>query len=274
MTRWIAAALCVGAAGLFGAFTLHNAQAQDGRDYFRPRVEARPEPRPRMAELHAEEGDGLFLEVLQDGAPAGPMQWQMAPMQGRGQPGTWQVVTSRDMTLLLNTACGETFRLAGERDALHWVPIERPMARMEGPALPPFPGMPPRQDADQMRKALEELRKHAEKSEERDRDALKEKISEMEKALKNAERQGRPDQPRQPMNEVAEMEALLRRAKDKISDLEGRVEKTDSKRETEELKRQLEDLRADAKKLAGELEKARKEQKERDKQKDKDRDEG
>lgn len=272
MTRWIAAAVCVCVTGLLGAFSLHQSQAQDGTEVLRPRVEFQPAQRARMTERPSQTSENTYLEILEDGA--GSVQWPLAPIQGRGQPGTWQIVTSRDMTLLLNTASGETFVLAGDKESPRWKPVERPLPRLESPGFPPFPGMPDRPDTDQMRRTLDDLRKRAEKAEGRDREALKEKISALEKALKEGDRPAKPAAPRQPDNELAEMEALLRRAKDKIADLEGRVEKTDSKRETEELKRQLEDLRADAKKLANELEKARKEQKERDKRDDKDRDEG
>lgn len=278
MYKIVAAVAAVLLSGVVGGLTLPSSDAQSA-----PRVrmvETRPAAESEVIELVEE--DGVWLQARR--GEAAPRAAEFAPLQVMrgGQAGTWQIVTNRDVTILLNTATGETFHLAEKEGHLAWKPIERPGTRAEMPALPrmrEMPGMPPmpdrpaqpdrpnpdRPNADRLRKALEDARKRLKEAEGEEREALKRKIAEVEKTLHEMEKQDSRDKPR---GEVQELETLLERLGDKIGMLEKKIKETDSKREAAELEGMVNELRGEVKRVKQELEAARKEQKERDKDRD------
>lgn len=251
MYKVIAAAAAVLLSGVIGSMTL---PVSDAQSRLVPQPAPMPGPMPPMVvELEPEEDTIVMFE--------GPdLRGQFARP---GQPGTWQIATSRDMTILLNTATGECYHLVGREGNFHWKPIERPAPRPETQwpglrELPTFPPMPPaeRPGADRMRKALEEARRDLKDAEGKEREALKRKIEELERAL---EKQPAPEnQPKRALDRVEELETLLTRLNDKVAALEKRIKETDSKKESRELESMASELRAEIKRVKQELEAARK----------------
>lgn len=275
MYKIVAAVAAVLLSGVVGGLALPSSDAQSA-----PRVrvaETRPAAETEVIELVEE--DGVWLQARR--GEAAPRAAEFAPLQVTrgGQAGTWQIVTNRDITILLNTATGETFHLAEKEGHLAWKPIDRPMPCAEMPALPRLREMPPmpdrpaqpdrpnpdRPNADRLRKALEDARKRLKEAEGEEREALKRKIEEVEKTLHEMEKKEGRDQPK---GEVQELETLLQRLGDKVGMLEKKIKETDSKREAAALEAMANELRGEIKRVKQELEAARKEQKPRDKDRD------
>jgi hypothetical protein len=150
---------------------------------------------------------------------------------GHGQPGTWQIVTHKDMVLLLNTASGDTFHLGEGPDGPHWKPIPRPTPpRPDAPpgfgrmVLPPdaVPSPPPRPDRraegntprDDDRRA-DDRRKHDEKLADFEQavDRIENELEQVAKKLNDAgpdEREKLRDQRRELEKKLDQVERELR----------------------------------------------------------------
>jgi len=256
MYKLVAAVTAVLVSGVIGAFTLQSSEAQ-----MAPRV------------VESEPVKELYLEVVPEQRwqrDTQPLQFEVFRQQG--QPGTWQIITNKEATILLNTASGETFFLAEREGNYAWKPIERPIPRAEVPAMPRLremprmPDMPAQPDrpnpdrpnADRLRKTLEEARKRLKEAEGDDRAALQRKVDELERTLRDLENNNKRDNPR---NDVRDLEELLEVLTKKVSGLEKKIKDTDSKREAAELEGAANELRGEIKRVKKELEAARKEQK-------------
>lgn len=268
MHRLIAAAAAVLLSGVIGALSISGTEAQERGQWPEPV----PAPHPGFIPP-VQPPSPARLGHAPDFAELVPGQVQMLRVQP--EAGTWQIVAAKDATLLLNTATGETFRLAEKDGNFAWKPIERPMPRADAPPMPRLREMPrtpdrpaqpdrpnpDRPNAERLRKALEDARKRLKEAEGDEREALKRKIEEVEKTLREVEKNEGRDQPK---GEVEDLESLLARLGDKIAMLEKKIKETDSKREAAELEAMANELRGEVKRVKQELEAARKERKERD----------
>jgi hypothetical protein len=146
MTRWIAAAVAIVAAGIGGAILVPNADAQDSKAESSAfeKVRKNSEPAPLFEKTFYGQAFKPTLQTAKTTERSLPVSGSvMTYLTSAGQPGTWQIVTHKDMVLLLNTASGDTFHLreTGVGGGVKWEPIPRP----EPPRPSPIPArmLPP-----------------------------------------------------------------------------------------------------------------------------------
>jgi hypothetical protein len=236
MTRWIAAAVAIVAAGIGGAILVPSADAQEAKSEGPVVVLETEEREVEVAKDGWDVPDRLTLPTY--------FTWRSAPatrtalVAGHGQPGTWQIVTHEKMVLLLNTASGDTFHLREDGvGGVKWEPIPRPeLPRHDVPSgfgrflPPPDAVQPDRRPEGDLKRRIEERRvreKDGRADEARDGD---EKLADFEKAVDRIE---------------SELEQIAKKLND--AGPEERAKLRDQRRELEkkldELERELRDMR-------------------------------
>jgi hypothetical protein len=213
MRTLMIAILGLAVGGLAGAVFVARSSAQEAASELESvRIQALDAPLARSGPgTLARNPDTPFATLVQAGST--PMFF------GYGQPGTWQIVTAKDMVLLLNSASGATFRLVQEDGGARWQPIEGQFPKAETARTPA-------------------LRRY-----------------ELPEALKRMPLPPEVDRPA--VRDFRAMEELVRSFDNLISSLEARLKKETSEAEKAKIEGRLTDLRADRKKAAEELEKAR-----------------
>ncbi len=232
MTRWIAAAVAIVAAGIGGAMFVPGADAQ-------PVPES--ETKIEVVEIKPEVVEPVVLkpevvkpvvqwvnprEHIYRNARTGPIVQSLFAGSAQ-QPGTWQIISHKDTLLLLNTASGDTFRLGEGNEGPEWKPIPRPTP-LPTTTIPhhllPDPSLLPWDHAEK------QARREVEKRNDQRRD--QKQLAEFEKTVSQIESE---------LNDIAK----------KLNDAgpDERAKLRDQRRELEkkldDLERQLKDMRRD-----------------------------
>lgn len=224
--KWIAASLGVLLAGILGTLTIAHTQAQEAETV--DVVQAEPnETLRRVAQRDAERAEHERARLAELRSTFTSNQARIAPaqlFQVHGQPGTWQIVTAREMVLLLNSSTGATFLLEHQEGQARWKAIE---GQFPSATAPKYVSPPRAETPDSARRVP---------------------------LPPEVDKPARPDR----FDDIKELEDTLRSLDTLIGSFERKLKRgVDSDEARKELEGTLKELRTERENVAKELEKAR-----------------
>lgn len=257
MTRWIAAAVAIVAAGIGGAMFVPGADAQP----------VPPEAGSQDTDAKAEKPIVVFeteagkvkVELKEDGRnpseyielpdyfkirAVSPVRSTVIDGFRHGQPGTWQIVAHKDMLLLLNTASGDSFHLreTGVGGGVKWEPIPRPEPPRQiviRNSFLPDPQLLPRGSDRRHQRPDDDVKRRVEERRERENEGRDDKKPDHEQKLADFEKA--VDQIENQLNDIAKR--LNDAGPDERAKLREQRRKLEKK--LDDLERELRDMRED-----------------------------
>lgn len=231
MLKITAAFAAVLLAGLIGAGATRYSAAQQGAQ-----TELVPvQPAPSLAQAQEIDRDLYTQQRAGDYVQRRASDSFLQPLAARGvqgQPGTWQIVAGKDMMILLNTASGQTFWMGDSE--MRWKPIEG-----QFPAQTPgYADQNRLPDAKSAPRASDPPRVRDVPADRREQNPI--------------------------AREIKELEGMQARLREKIGELEKKLDNADNDKARKEIQDAIDDLRNERRKVTEQIDKARKEMKDSD----------